>query len=72
MYTSLKWPLSSTQKSPHLFTVLVTQVLPVNGIHCLIALARNSKTMLNKTGESDTLVSLLTLEGTFSVFSYLV
>jgi hypothetical protein len=46
--------------------------IPFISSSCLIALARNCKTMLNKSGEIRHLPLFLTLEEMISVFSHFV
>jgi hypothetical protein len=49
-------------------TVSLPICIPFISSSCLIALARNSRTMLNRSGGSGHLVSFLILGGMVSVF----
>jgi hypothetical protein len=51
-------------------TISLPTCIPFISPSCLISLARNSKTMLNRSGESGYLVSFLTLGAMVSVFPH--
>jgi hypothetical protein len=65
-FGSLRYRIISANKN--ILTVSLPICIPFISSSCLIALARNSRTMLNRSGGSGHLVSFLILGGMVSVF----
>jgi hypothetical protein len=68
-FRSLRYKIMSSANRDNLTTSLPI-CIPFISSSYLIALGRNSRTMLNRNGERGTLVSFLTLGEMASVFPY--
>jgi hypothetical protein len=68
-FGSLRYKIMSSENRYRL-TVSLPISIPFISSSCLISLARNSSTMLNRSGESRYPVSFLTLGEIVSVFPY--